>query len=514
MEFTYETQGTNTYFVYKLRPEDEIDTISLNMMKNNKINGLAPVVYTQMDEDRYLKFNISSKVALEEFLHGFVTKKNLVDSFAGIVNAAIDMEEYMMDTSSFILDKSDIFIDVSTHEVAIINLPISNIEKDDVDLGLFFKNIIFDTQFDQNENGDYVGKIINYLNTSSVFSPVGFKTLIESLATTGGTPVQRSTPQVHTPPQVATIPPVAAPTPPSFEKAPIQPQAAIPQKPSKSAPQNVPPVQQQAPQSQYGFSVPDEKEGVQNPNYKGKKSSPTAEAAVPVAPTNGEKEISMFNLLMHYSKENKEAYNAQKGKPKASKQGNQKKQKKSKAVPTQPVAFSVPGKETSFSQQVSSPPLPSQQPAPAPQPVQQQPSVQVPQSTPYMSTTAADFGETTLLGGDSEGTTILSIDTPVAAASNIYLVREKTSEKIPIVGELFRMGKEKGYVDYYIGDNATISRSHASIKKIGEEYFIVDTNSTNHTYLDGVMLQSNVEVKLSHGAKIRLANEELVFYTY
>jgi len=43
------------------------------------------------------------------------------------------------------------------------------------------------------------------------------------------------------------------------------------------------------------------------------------------------------------------------------------------------------------------------------------------------------------------------------------------------------------------------------------EYFVVDTNSTNHTYVNGMMIQSNVETKIAAGAKIRLANEEFEF---
>ena len=42
--------------------------------------------------------------------------------------------------------------------------------------------------------------------------------------------------------------------------------------------------------------------------------------------------------------------------------------------------------------------------------------------------------------------------------------------------------------------------------------FILDTNSTNHTYVNGVMIRSNEEVVLSEGDKIRLANEEFVFH--
>ena len=66
-------------------------------------------------------------------------------------------------------------------------------------------------------------------------------------------------------------------------------------------------------------------------------------------------------------------------------------------------------------------------------------------------------------------------------------------------------------MDYFISDNTAISRSHANVISRDGEYFVVDTNSTNHTYVNGMMIQSNVETKIADGAKIRLANEEFEF---
>lgn len=75
----------------------------------------------------------------------------------------------------------------------------------------------------------------------------------------------------------------------------------------------------------------------------------------------------------------------------------------------------------------------------------------------------------------------------------------------------FRVGKEASFVDYCISDNTAVSRSHANIVKRGNDYFIVDTNSTNHTYVNGAMIQSNVEIKLEENTRIKFANEEFEF---
>jgi pSer/pThr/pTyr-binding forkhead associated (FHA) protein len=134
----------------------------------------------------------------------------------------------------------------------------------------------------------------------------------------------------------------------------------------------------------------------------------------------------------------------------------------------------------------------------------------------YQSSGRANFGETTILGGGSGiGTTILTSG-PGAPQGTMtaYLIRTLTGERVDIRGEVLRIGKESSYADYCISDNPAVSRSHATIRRQEGSYFIVDMNSRNHTFVDNQMLPSNIETKLEHGMKIRLGNEELVFYQY
>ena len=60
-DFTFENKGANSYLVYKFKPDDRIDTMTLGMITNNKITGFAPCVFTQLNETRYMKYNISAK---------------------------------------------------------------------------------------------------------------------------------------------------------------------------------------------------------------------------------------------------------------------------------------------------------------------------------------------------------------------------------------------------------------------------------------------------------------------
>lgn len=118
---------------------------------------------------------------------------------------------------------------------------------------------------------------------------------------------------------------------------------------------------------------------------------------------------------------------------------------------------------------------------------------------------------TTVLGADPGGTTVLgseNLDTP----NYPYLIREKNGEKILINKPSFRIGKEKKYSDYFVSDNNAVSRSHADIITHQKRYYIIDLNSTNKTYVDGRVIPVEKEVEIFSGAKLRLANEDFVFY--
>lgn len=118
---------------------------------------------------------------------------------------------------------------------------------------------------------------------------------------------------------------------------------------------------------------------------------------------------------------------------------------------------------------------------------------------------------TTVLGADPGGTTVLGseeLETP----NYPYLIRYKNDEKIMVNKPTFRIGKEKKYCDYFVVDNNAVSRSHADIITKGKRYYIIDLNSTNKTYVDGRAIAIEKEVEIFNGTKLRLANEDFVFY--
>lgn len=128
--------------------------------------------------------------------------------------------------------------------------------------------------------------------------------------------------------------------------------------------------------------------------------------------------------------------------------------------------------------------------------------------------------ETGLLNYGEEETGLLKEDDEFKAflPSNWYVVqhpilhRKVTGESVQINKPVFRIGKERSYVDLFINNNA-VSRSHADIITRGERYFVVDLNSKNRTFINDRILPIQQEVEIFDGDQLRLADEEFVFHT-
>lgn len=591
MKFSYENQGATTYLVYEVNESDEIDSLSLGMLTNNKIQGLAQTLFTQMDETRYIKYNVSSKISVRQFFNGPVNKKRLLGVFNGIVDGLLSAEDYMIDSNAIVLDMDYIFADVSTCEATLICLPISNLEREKTDLGVFFKNIMVNTQFDSTENSDHVAKIFNFLNSSPAFSLADFKLLLEEIHNNENmtqmlSDVKREKEVVQTQnvqqnninnqnmqQRQINVQQQAVSNPQIQSNQQMQQNPQI--QPNKQIRQNMLNQQQRQLRQQPPKPMPNNRQmNIPNMNIPNQPVNKKTQAAP--QQSNAEKEMSLFYLLQHYSAKNAAVYKAQKAAKKAQTQNNMvqgnmampdtKNKHKKEKMPkppkgqVQPGGFAVPGmagnngmavpgmngqqnfampgqqnlniptpqnniqRQNTMSQQ-----QPSQQPQvqaeiqnqqiPQPQQVKQpqpyQPSQPLQQPQPEMQGQQMNFGETTnldmLMRG---GTTVLNSSMRPPDMVSPHLIRIKTNENIMIDKPVFRIGKEKSYVDYFVSDNTAVSRSHANIVSRESKYYVMDTNSTNHTYLNGKMIQSNVEVELAHGDKIRLGNEDFEFMMY
>ena len=490
--------------------------MTLGMITNNTIPGVAHASYTQLDTTKYVKFNITAKISLKQLLEGAVNRHRLVGVFLGICNALQNADDYMLDRSSFLYDADKIFVNVSTLEVSLICVPVMNLVQNIPDVGMLFKNIMFSAQFDTSENTEYVGKIINKLNNPAGFLLEEFKGMLEALSgKASASAAQPEQSQEQTPTAQPAVAMQQAPVP---QQAPAMQQSPVPQ---QAPAMQQSPVSQQAPTMQ---QTPPTQGSVSGQNVM---PSPNAAPAQNIPPAQNRPSVQEQQKpqkkgfgLFGSSKAPKE--------PKTDKKVDKKTEKPDKKVnkKAQPMAnMAIPGVLQTIPQSVPAQSKPGQatsQPSASAQPAPVQAASAGVQSAmpgsviPGQSSqpVPVNFGETTVLGGGAAigETTVLGMN-PVSTVQP-YLVRIRTDEHIPLTKPVFRIGKERSYVDYFVSDNSAVSRSHANFINRNGRYYVVDTNSTNHTFVDNQQIESNVEREITHGMRVRLADEEFEFRAY
>lgn len=456
-EFKTETQGLHTYRICELVQGETIDTVGIGMMMNNKLKGILPLTQMYMDNKCILKYNISSKVTLKQFFEGMINKEKIVKVFRSILQAIKTAEAYMLDMDLLLLQKEEIYVNVSTYEAELIYFPVLE-QKKPIQIPLFFKGILFETAFDQSENCDYVTSLLNALNQDSGFSIENFQKLLEKLSE------EKKDDR-------------------TFEKK-KEAERVI-----KSEVPNVQPVAAYIPKTVQEVGVPSVSEPISPPVQMPR----AADTPVPSRENNKKEKKSFFSFGRKDEKKDEK---------KDSKKDNKKGKKEKKAKTFSP-NMEIPG--------MTSVQIPVQTPV---KKVIQENNLTAPVSPIVPPPSVGNFGETTVLQAVSEGeTTVLTMEETMSApqVSNPYLIRQKTGEKIVINKGVFHLGKERSYADYCITDNSAVSRSHADIMVKGEQCYIVDNNSLNHTFINGQQIAAQTEVPLKDNSAIRLANEEFEF---
>ena len=128
-----------------------------------------------------------------------------------------------------------------------------------------------------------------------------------------------------------------------------------------------------------------------------------------------------------------------------------------------------------------------------------------------METGGSDFGETVYLQEEDDDETAF-LGQEKGGGSEFSLYRFSTKETFRITGDVSRIGRSPSIAEISITGNKCIGRIHAILYVRGQDVFIEDNHSKNHTYVDGIRLDpEDPPVLLNQGSKIRLGDEELEF---
>lgn len=106
----------------------------------------------------------------------------------------------------------------------------------------------------------------------------------------------------------------------------------------------------------------------------------------------------------------------------------------------------------------------------------------------------------------------MSYSTQMIGEEYPYLAQNENGvvQKIYINKDSFKIGRLLEFVDY-ASDNKAVGKIHAEIRKINSEYYIMDLNSKNGTYINDKRLEVNELYKIKENDSIKLANSSYVF---
>ncbi len=79
-------------------------------------------------------------------------------------------------------------------------------------------------------------------------------------------------------------------------------------------------------------------------------------------------------------------------------------------------------------------------------------------------------------------------------------------KKVPLVSKI-KLGRDKS--NNIVIDDNLVSRFHALVHKIKNDYFVKDLNSSNGTFINNEMVPKNKYVKLKKNDIIRIGKTEL-----
>lgn len=528
--FSETYQNGFTYLEYNITPETKVDDIELSMLANNSIDGLVPVVVNTFNENRTLKYNVTGLQSLKEYINGETNREKTLQLLNSITDTILSCEEYFISEESLLADIEYIYINKDTREVVMICFPVE--EETNNNVKSLFENIIRNeaTVYDMDEDLEYVNSILEYLKKNKSVDLNAFKKLIISLAPEFDEKLIEKNRQEREQ-KKRRLQDIMSDNSSKVDKVLSVIELGIDDSPLGKI--NIP-------NENVNFDIPGQS---QEMRYTTKSSENDSDHS-----GSDDDSSSFFGRMKESRKQKKIEKQKQKQLKKEQKQIE--KQKKKEAAEEIDKKIDIPSQDVIDSESPSNNSeiieikrnqfsLSDNEQKEEPGKVTEEKSTEFEKDAGLpkfkeIQKIERDFENKVSKNEEIEKPVIKIIDRPIIIAETdesegtclleetVLLVdnqpkivpiinRCKTGEEIIIDKDEFRIGHRKAYADYYIGDNQWISRAHAKVLKREDGYYIVDTNSKNHTYINDERLIPEKEYLLEDGMILRLANEDFVF---
>ena len=526
-----------TYRVsYSLDISDVIDAKVYDMSRSGSMPEMAPCDMQENAGVRVFNYQIDDKKPLAEILRQEMNKKEILTLLYNILHALEMFGKNMVSLSYVARDEQCVFVSPETYDVCFIVAPVQKEVTDLNEVRAFVKSVIVDARYSENDNDNYVARLINCANMRGTFSNSDMKNEVKAMLAEAGIDAaeidRMKELSTNTPkggnshilrgesPKVSRLEVMrnnarmngyAQPMGPNGQMPNGMPSMGMPPMgPNGQAPNGMPPMGMppmgpngpipNGPMGSNGMppvGVPPMEEPVK-PEMAG--AQPQGDKPENVETVEAEAQDAKPEIVEPPVEAEPQEVKPEAVEP-AETEAQDVKPEPAEPVETQPQEIKpiplMQGNPFGGRPIPPMPPMPQAHQMPEmPQNPQMQPVPPMPQMQPVPPMPQAQPVQ----------------GNPFDGAPAPYFLRVKTGERISLDKAEFKIGHKARLVDYAITDNSAISRVHCVITKRNGVCFISDNKSTNGTFVNGEELKAGEEKFLTNNAIVILGDEELVYH--
>ncbi len=538
ISFKVRNIGSEKYLSYILDDDCEFDEELLDYLEENKIPELIDIIYEEDDENDYLTYNVTGRTTVDALLSNTVNAEKILGIIRGVASGIVNLRDLGIPASYVVLHKEFTYVNPVTYDVGMLCVPIESEANINAEFRMFAKDLLTSVIYDDNEDCNYVAKLLNLLNADK-FTVRNFYSQLTELMESAGMRVEENFVDIGSDMSVSQST-VDTASDTSLDDLPEYEDVSFGGD-DDGDDQDVSDEFEESSEVSDIFKDLDLDDGEKTDEPKPSSGIDMSvfddsvfeelEADNAIDETQddeGYTEALTSDMAPHSESGLTEVARAADGvtEVELDKKEEQKPQLISpdELIDNPPVIKNIKINRAKIIQKavVEAEEVQTDNPTEqiiAPQFADDQSAEPETNMEPVTSKNAepekTGTGSTVELTG---GMNVVKDTEPERPASPSgvpkampYIVRVNTGERVMVNKAVFKVGKAGRGVDYHVGGNGAISKVHIIIYQREDGCYLKDNKATNGTYLNGTRLDENEEKKLNNDAMISIGGEDFIF---
>ena len=463
----FEVQHNKPYemtLMYELYEDSEFDK------KASKVISQSPLFAESKMNKEVFYYNITNKTSLRKYLNLGMDKDTMLYMIRKLISADDFFEENELDKRYLLFDADLILVDKESEELTFITVPAVNHGMVVKPLRIFIRELLASAVYEENENLDYVGRLISFINANKNMSKQELENVLGMIEASSSQTVSESqqsevTQEAPAEIKVTNVEAVSNGVENAVAESPYTQAVSEAAEPAQTNDVNAADV---ACENLPELDIP---EIIIEDNAQKEEAPVMPEIIIPDAMNTTEESTPVQMDIEAEDNARREA--EAKAQAEAEERARREAEAKAQAEAEERARREAEAKAQAEAEERARREAEAKAQAEAEENARQE-AMRVKKTVPY-------------------------------------LVRTKSQEMVEIDKDEFKIGKIPGMADFLLSDNPAVSRMHAIIHHIDGSYYVCDNYSTNHTYLNGERLEAGKNYLLIHGAKLAFANDEFTF---